>query len=197
MRIQTILAPLKFVVLALSVAGAQTTSDNFTTVIPYATSTNQKWTTGWDHFSEPGNLTTSNVVWSVSTTRNLTVTYKLVGATPNKLYQVGIHIFCTTSPGTFGQFPANPATGNCGALTRQGFTASVASVEFGVVTTDRHGNGSFKVVVGPIVSGTYNVEFSARDGAGCNLIGGSGSANCAVDFQSPGPFGKTTALIVP
>src|ERR1700704_3132605 len=101
MRIRSILSTLSFAILALSVAGAQTTTDSFLPV-PFAAATTQKWTSGWDHFSEPGNLTTSNVVWSVSTTRNLTVTYKLVGATPNKLYQVGIHIFCATSPGTFG-----------------------------------------------------------------------------------------------
>jgi len=29
------------------------------------------------------------------------------------------------------------------------------------------------------------MEFTARDGAGCNLIGGSGNADCGADFQSP------------
>jgi len=159
--------------------------------------TTQKWQAGWDHFSEPLNFSKSNVKWSIAANRKLTVTFTLAGATPNKLYQVGIHIFCTTSPGTFGQFPANPPSGSCGSLTRQGVTASVSSVEMGVVTTDMHGNGTFKVVVGPIISNTYNVEFTVRDGAGCNLIGGSGNANCGADFQSPGPFGTTTALVVP
>jgi hypothetical protein len=159
--------------------------------------TTQKWVAGWDHFAEPLNLTKSSVKWSIATTRKMTVTFTLSGATPNKLYQVGIHLFCTTSPGTFGQFPTNPATGPCGQLTRQNVTAAVASVEMGVVTTDMHGNGSFKVVVGPIASGTYHAEFTVRDGAGCNLIGGSGNTNCAADFQSPGPFGTTTALAVP
>jgi hypothetical protein len=42
-----------------------------------------------------------------------------------------------------------------------------------------------------------NVAFDARDGAGCNLIGGAGSSSCPLDFQSPGPFGTTTALVVP
>jgi len=159
--------------------------------------TTQKWVAGWDHLAEPLNLSKSSVKWTISTARKMTVTFTLSGATPNKLYQVGIHIICTTAPGTFGQFPTSPATGACGTLTRQGVTASLASVEMGVVTTDMHGNGSFKVVVGPIASGTYNAEFSVRDGAGCNLIGGSGGANCAIDFQSPGPFGTTTALVVP
>jgi hypothetical protein len=56
------------------------------------------------------------------------------------------------------------------------------------VTTDIHGNGCFTVVVGPIASGTYDVEFDARDGAGCNLTGGaSNGSDCASDFQLPGP----------
>ncbi len=159
--------------------------------------TTQHFTTGWDIFNEPLNLTSSNVVWSVSTARKMSVTFNLVGATPNKLYQVGAHIFCTTAPGTFGQFPTNPSSGNCGQITKQNVTASVASVEMGVVTTDMHGKGSFKVMVGPIVSGTYNLEFTVRNGAGCNLIGGGGNSGCAADFQSPGPFGTTTAVVVP
>jgi hypothetical protein len=171
--------------LAIGTASAQTTT--------------QKWITGWDNFSEPLDLTHSNIKWSLGAGRKLTVTFTLVGATPNKLYQVGVHIFCATAPGTFGQFPTNPATGSCGQITRQGVTASVASVEMGVVTTDIHGKGSFKVTVGPIASGTYEVEFSTRNGAGCNLIGGGGNGGviCEADFQSPGPFGTATAIVVP
>jgi hypothetical protein len=68
----------------------------------------------------------------------------------------------------------------------------------GNVTTDIHGNGYFMVVIGPVAAGTYDVEFQARDGAGCNLIGGAGNGpNCADDFQSPGPFGTTTTITVP
>ena len=58
-----------------------------------ATATVQKWTAGWDDFSEPLNYTTSKVSWSVNTTtRKLSVTFTLRGATPSKLYQVGAHI---------------------------------------------------------------------------------------------------------
>jgi hypothetical protein len=161
--------------------------------------TTQHFTTGWDNFIEPLNLTSSNVIWSVSAARKMSVTFNMVGATPNKLYQVGVHIFCTTPPGTFGQFPTNPPSGSCGQLTRQNVTASVASVEMGVVTTDLHGKGSFKVTVGPIASGTYKLEFTIRNGAGCNLNGGGGNAGviCEADFQSPGPFGTTTTVVVP
>lgn len=75
-------------------------------------------------------------------------------------------------------------------------TESIVAVEFGVVTTDINGNRSFTVSVGPIVSGTYNLEFDARDGPGCNLTGGG--SDCAVDFQSPGPtFGDATTITVP
>jgi hypothetical protein len=74
------------------------------------------------------------------------------------------------------------------------------AVEFGVVTTDVSGNGAFSVAVGPIAAGTYGVEFHARNGAGCNLIGNGGtggSGKCAADFQSPGPtFGDTRAIVV-
>ena len=162
--------------------------------------TAQHWTAGWDNFSEPLNFSRSNITWSVnSTTRKLTVIFKLVSATASKLYQVGVHIFCTTFPATFGQFPVAGGAGSCPAITRQGVTETIKAVEFGVVTTDIHGNGSLTVVVGPIASGSYNLEFDARDGAGCNLIGGAGNgSDCNVDFQSPGPtFGTATTITIP
>ena len=56
-----------------------------------ATATVQKWTAGWDNFGEPLNYTRSKISWSVNaTTHKLSVTFSLVGATPSKLYQVGI-----------------------------------------------------------------------------------------------------------
>lgn len=162
--------------------------------------TTQKWTAGWDNFSEPLNYKTSTVRWSVDTERStLSVTYKLEGATPNKLYQVQIGFFCTAFPTTFGQFPVEEVTGgNCTSVTRQGVTKTYAAVQLGVVTTDIHGNGSFSVVVGPIASGTYDVEFNAENGAGCFLNGGGGFGNCVSDFQSPGPiFGDATTITIP
>src|SRR2546430_13014034 len=158
-----------------------------------ASATTEKWTAGWDNFSEPLNFTSSNITWSVSaTTRKLTVTFNLVGATHNKLYQVGVHIFCSTFPKTFGQFPSGPG-GACTSITRQGVTRSVTAVEFGVVTTDIHGNGRFTVVVGPIASGTYDLEFDARNGAGCGLTGGGGETTSVSGggFQSPAPKSAT------
>ena len=163
-----------------------------------ATATKQLWTAGWDNFTEPLKYTSSYVSWSVNTTtRKLSVTFRLVGARPSKLYQVDVHIFCTTFPTTFGQFPAG--NGTCGSITRQGVTKSLTAVEFGVVTTDIHGNGTFAVIVGPIASGTYDLEFITRDGAGCGLTGGAGNgSDCAADFQSPGPiFGDATTIIIP
>ncbi len=158
--------------------------------------TTQTWSPGWDLFSEPLDFNRSYVKWSVSPTRALTVTYRLVGAKPSKLYQVGVAIFCDTFPATFGQFPVENGGGTCASITRQGVTATLKSVEFGVVTTDRRGNGSFTLAVGPITSGTYTLEFQARDGAGCNLTGSCGV--CALDFQSPGPiFGDATTITVP
>ncbi|MFI5114388.1 MAG: hypothetical protein ACHP7J_04510 [Terriglobales bacterium] len=162
--------------------------------------TTQKWTAGWDDFGEPLNYSKSKIKWSVApTTSKLTVTFTLVGATPSKLYQMSIHFFCTTFPPTFGQFPTETNNGACVTITRQGVTASVAAVELGVVTTDIHGNGTFNVVVGPVASGTYTIEFIARNGAGCGLVGGGpcDPDHAAADFQSPGPFGTTTTITVP
>jgi hypothetical protein len=159
----------------------------------------QEWTAGWDNFGEPLNYKKSYVSWTVHPENSkLSVTFKLVGATPNKLYQVGVHIFCTTFPATFGQFPTNGGPGGtCHLGTRQGVTENHVSVELGVVTTDINGNGSFAVIVGPIASGTYDVEFDTRDAAGCNLIGGAVDIfSCNVDFQSPGPFGTTTTITI-
>ena len=164
-----------------------------------AAATMQKWTAGWDNFGEPLNYKKSTISWSVNSAKStLTVTFKLVSATPNKLYQVGIVPFCATFPSTFGQFPVDLGGGTCTQLTRQGVTASAVTIELGVVTTDMNGNGSFRVVIGPVAAGTYDVEFQARDGAGCDLTGGGGNgSDCADDFQSPGPFGTTTTITIP
>lgn len=173
----------------------------------FATTTTEKWTAGWDNPSEPLNYKKSNVSWSVNSAKStLTVTYKLVSAKPNKLYEVGLTVFCTTFPATFGQYPTvyvPKGGGDCTSFTRQGVAKTLALVEFGVVTTDMNGNGNFEVVVGPIAPGTYNVEFMAQDGAGCFLTGGAGnngcgSDDCNVDFQSAGPtFGDTTTITIP
>jgi len=163
--------------------------------------TTQKWTAGWDNFGEPLNLTKSKIIWSVDpTTKKLSVTFKLVSATPSKLYQVAINFFCSTFPPTFGQFLNDQGGGACVPLTRQGVTLDVAEVELGVVTTDIHGNGSFTVVIGPVLSGTYQLEFFARNGAGCDLIGGASCDpdHAEADFQSPGPtFGDATMITIP
>lgn len=162
--------------------------------------TTQKWTAGWDNFGEPLNYTKSKVTWSVNSTKHtLSVTFTLAAANPSKLYQVGLNFFCTTFPVSFGQFPTDGGGGTCSTITKQGVTKTVAAVELGVVTTDEHGNGTFTVVIGPIAAGTYDLEFQARDGAGCQLTGGAGNgADCYVDFQSPGPtFGDATTITIP
>lgn len=166
----------------------------------WAGSTKQKWTAGWDFFSEPLNYNKSTVMWSVSSSRKLAVSVKLVGATPLKLYQASLNFFCTTFPATFGQFPTEEnGDGTCISLTRQGVTATVAEVEVGVITTDIFGNGAYKIVIGPVPSGTYSLEFFVRNGAGCDFInGGPCDVNHAeADFQSPGPYGTATTITVP
>ena len=172
----------------------------FSASILSASTTKQKWTAGWDYFSEPLNYTKSTIQWSVSASRKLTLTFNLVGATPLKLYQGSLNFFCTTFPATFGQFPTEEnGDGTCISLTRQGVTATVAEVEVGVITTDLHGNGTYKIVVGPVPSGTYELEFFVRNGAGCDFInGGPCDVNHAeADFQSPGPYGTATTIVVP
>ena len=76
--------------------------------------------------------------------------------------------------------------------------ATTATIELGVVLTDINGDGSFTVVIDPIAAGTYDVEFQARNGAGCDVTGGAGDqeSDCNVDFQSPGPFGTTTTITI-
>jgi hypothetical protein len=155
------------------------------------------WATGWDIFTEPLKKSTSFVHWSLSPQNPfLTVTYRLNGATPTKLYQVGIHLEnCRKTIARFGQFPATAA---CQAITRQGVTRTVEAFEFGVVLTDVFGDGSFAVTVGPIAAGTYTLQFNVRNGAGCNVTGGgSGAAVCDVDFQAPNHFGSTITLKIP
>ncbi|MBV9304476.1 MAG: hypothetical protein JOY62_06330 [Acidobacteriaceae bacterium] len=178
-------------------SAAQNQPDPLLAETASAAITTQDWSRGWDNFGEPLNLTKSNIKWSVSSSRDLTITFDLVSARANKLYQVSINFFCSKFPASFGQFPTDGGAGACQALTRQGVTKDSAEVELGVVRTDIHGNGSLTVVVGPIAPGTYELEFFARDGGGCNVNGGCGVATCAVDFQSPGPFGKATRISVP
>ena len=128
--------------------------------VAFATTTTLKWTAGWDNFGEPLNCKKSKVSYSVNAAKStLAVTFSLQGANPSKLYQVGINFFCTTFPVTFGNFPVAGGGGTCQSITRQGVTKGVAAVELGVVTTDERGNGSFKVTIGPIASGTYDLEF--------------------------------------
>ena len=166
---------------------------------PARAATTQPWTSGWDNFSEPLNFSQSSVTWAVSSSGQLTITFKLVGAKRTKLYQVGIHVMdCSTTPATFGRFPFTGGT-TCGAITRQGVTDTVNAVEMGVILTDSHGNGSFTVNVGTPTAGTYALEFDVRDGAGCNVTGGAGhGSDCNLDFQSPGPvFGDETTITIP
>jgi len=160
-----------------------------------AQATRQKWTAGWDFFNEPLNHKKSWISWTVIPEKSkLALTFTLVGATPNKLYQVSATIFCTTFPATWGQFPSI-YVGTCPFLSRQGVTRTYTEVPLGVVMTDIHGNGTFRVVVGPIATGTYELEFGAIDGAGCGEIGGSG--RCWKDFQAPGPFGTAITINIP
>jgi len=191
MHLRSILLAVTFAVTALPAAMCQTDQDPL--AMPAATT--QTFTTGWDIFNEPLNLSKSSVKWTPGK-HKLTVVYKLVAARPSKLYQVALNFFCDTFPANFGQFPVD-AGGTCFTLNRQGVTRTAAEVEIGVVTTDSHGNGTISVAITGIAPGTYQVEFYVRDGAGCNLNGGGGNSGCNVDFQSPGPWGTATTVTIP
>jgi hypothetical protein len=160
-----------------------------------------KFTAGWDNFSEPLDFKKSKITYSVNAaTKKITFGFSLAGATPSKLYQVGIGFFRTTFPAEFGQFFNHYGAGNCPSQTKQGVTKTATGVELGVVTTDIHGNGTLTAVVGPVPSGSYEVEFFVHNGAGCWLSGGAGNqtSDCEGDFQSPGPtFGDTATITAP
>lgn len=152
-------------------------------------SRHQNWLAGWDIFDKQLDYNTSKVIWKHSRgSSRLVVIYILRGATPNRQYQVGVHIF-DSCPKAFGQFPS---LGPCDLATREGVTRIVAAIEFGVVTTDSNGNGSLILSVNRIEAGTYEMEFNVRAGVGCNL---KGCGPCDVVFQSPGPFGVGTTKI--
>jgi hypothetical protein len=102
----------------------------------------QQFMQGWDVFGGMLDYTNSNVTWSVSPAGDFTATYKLVGAQPSFVYQVGLHFYCKTNPRMFGRFPTGT---NCNTITRQGVVATGTAAEFGVVLTDASGNGSFAV----------------------------------------------------
>lgn len=67
--------------------------------------TTQTWSLGWDQFAEPLNLTKSNIKWSVSSSRKLTVTFAFVGARPTKLYQISIISFAARFLQPLANFP--------------------------------------------------------------------------------------------
>ena len=192
MHFRFLLLTFAFATFAFAAVSAQTDDSP----IAPSTSTTQTFTTGWDIFNEPLDLGKSTVKWTPGT-HKLTVVYKLVKARPSKLYQVALNFFCDTFPAKFGQFPVDLGGGTCPSLTRQGVTKTIAEVEVGVVTTDANGNGQFTVAITGVAPGTYQVEFYVRDGAGCNLIGGGGNSGCSADFQSPGPFGTATTVVIP
>jgi hypothetical protein len=158
--------------------------------------TTQAWTPGWDNLSEPLDFSTSHVIWGFSPTGALRITFQLRHARANKLYQVGVAVMdCSTELPDFGQFPFGATT--CATTIKQGVTDTVDAVELGVILTDIHGNGSVAVSDPKIAPGTYDLEFFARDGAGCGVTGGGSGLVCNVDFQSPGPFGSETTITIP
>lgn len=158
-----------------------------------ATAVTLNWTRGWDAFNEP--LGGGGVQYAVSG-KTLVAIFSVVGAKPNKMYQVGVHLQCTTLT-RFGQFPfANGSA--CSSITREGQTRSIQAPEFAVMTTDASGAGSVRVDVGPLSAGVYKLHFNARVGAGCNIaLGptqGPSSTNCNAVFRAPAPFGNFATI---
>lgn len=158
------------------------------------TDVQQYWSPGWSELTEPLNFSRSKVLWHVSN-HALSIKYVLKGATPSAQYQVGMHVSCNSLGSTtfFGTFP----TSSCNLDDVQGTTALHYAVELGAVTTDRYGNGCFAVWVSPIASGAYSVKFHTRISVGHNLANGFDHPGAAaVPFQSPGPFGARTSIVI-
>jgi len=152
----------------------------------------QTWSPGWNDLTQTLDFQKSEVIFNhPDSTSKLDINYILKGADPNRNYHVGIHLFWANSRqcvGSFGQFTALPF---CQLITKQGKSRVVEPVELGVLTTDSDGNGIFVVNIEAISAGTYEVQFHIRTGVGCLPI------NCAIIFQSPGPFGITTFITIP
>ena len=139
-------------------------------------------------------LEQSKLIWVQPGSQDkLMIHYMLHGATPNRMYQVGIHLLNFACVPTFGQI-AQPPVHVCGPATRQGATEEIEPFELGVVATDAQGNGMLTVDIDQIASGTYELVFDVRVGVGC-LQGGY--QNCDVIFQAPGPFGNFVTVTVP
>ena len=97
---------------------------------------------------------------------------------------------------SFGQFTA--VSPDCGTFTRQGVTEQQQVIELGAVATDGNGDGQTSLVVKGLPPGTYSVQFSVRDGVGCEGVSGGGAGvNCNIVFEAPGPFGTSTRFTVP
>ena len=154
---------------------------------PPLNSFTQPWTAGWDDLSQPLDYVNSFVSYTqpASPSNSLSITYHLVGAVPNTVHQVGVHVgFGHPCPTALGQFPALTA---CGTITRQNQTTTLVAVELGTLTTDANGNADLTIPVNGIVSGTYELEFDVRTG----ICPGA----CGVIYQSPGPFALGTTII--
>jgi len=151
---------------------------------------------GWDRFDEPIDTARSSVAWRVHRpSRTLHVIFRLAGATPGKVYQVGVHQFvrrCELLPSGFGAYPY----ADCGPLTREGKTATAAAVELGAIVTDQNGDGTVRLEVPSMQPGVYRVAFHIRDGAGCNVIGGGPGATCTMVFRTPAPFPATRRFAI-
>lgn len=144
-------------------------------------------------------LGASNVEWAAGPGR-LTVEYLLVGARPNTIYQVGLHLFGNTpqqcpSPNLpnsrFGNFRASNGGGCILIQAFNGTDPTIAangySVELGAVLTDRQGTGRLTVTVKQIPAGFYNLKFHVRLAAGYHLDNnGAGGGVDNVLFQTPG-----------
>jgi hypothetical protein len=155
-----------------------------------------KWGDGWAGVKEVLNFSESYVSYDYfSASKFIRITYSFNGAKPKKLYQVGLHLYCSVPVRAFGQYATN--TNSCVSYTLNGVTRKVDSVETGMILTDAYGNGTFEVNIGPIEKGTYYIQFSARTGAGCYMYGYSDpNPNCAVIFSAPASFGRYVRIIV-
>lgn len=198
-RIATLVAALVGTAIGLGPGGVRTARASDPPMVGL-----MRLTPGWDVFDVPLDYRRSGIVWTLDPSKKtLTVAVTLVGSTPTALHQISLHFFCKTFPGNFGQFQIG-TTGDpveCMSITRQGVTRTVTGAEVAVVMTDRNGNGTTTVEIGPIAKGSYRVEYVVRSGAGCGVAGGGidGPAQiCPSIYQAPGAtFGNTWNFTMP
>jgi hypothetical protein len=147
-------------------------------------------TPGWDDPEAP--LDQGFTTWTIATTstRNLAITYTLLGALPNHTYTVGSHFFNRANP---LEDPRVDAFGGTfvgkGVATREGNTAFFSAWDYTTLTTNGSGDGAATVSLN-VPLGTYSLQNTVR-------LGACPSVDCTVVYRTGDAYadGLTTLII--